>query len=93
MKLRKSSRYKISFAKSATKDLQKLDRNIQLRITRKIEYFQSQPNPIEYATTIKNSHKDFYRFRIGSYRAVFKLNDKHIIILTIKHRKEVYKKL
>lgn len=41
---------------------------------------------------LTGNFKDFWRFRIGAYRVVFKLEEQKPLILVVRvaHRKEVY---
>jgi mRNA interferase RelE/StbE len=34
-----------------------------------------------------------YRFRIGDYRVIFDLEGNDVIVLRVRHRKEIYRKL
>ncbi|MDA3860605.1 MAG: hypothetical protein PF445_05215 [Melioribacteraceae bacterium] len=38
-----------------------------------------------------NFERKYYRLRKGTYRAIFYLDDKNIIVIYIGHRKDVYK--
>ena len=86
--------YRLFYAQSARDDLKKLDRNIAKRILRKLDFFINQKNPIEFAKRLRNSSIGDYRFRVGDYRIIFDVDSKGMIkilmILRIKHRKDVY---
>lgn len=79
------------FRSRAEKELKKLPRDIVIRIKDKLRYFLSSPNPLNFATPLKKSTLGSYRFRIGDYRVIFDVEGENIIILTIGHRREVYK--
>ena len=77
----------------AVKDLKGLPRKVAERITKKIDWCASHEDPLRYAKRLNPPFDDLYRFRIGEYRAVFELNKKQLrllVILRIKHRKDVY---
>lgn len=89
-------KYKLQFTQKAKDDFLGLDNNIQKRIVKKLRFYISSKNPLEYAQKLKNNRLGTYRFRIGDYRAIFDIdhqgNISILIILTVKHRKEVYLK-
>ena len=81
---------KISFVKSAEKELLYLDKKFGQRILQKISLLEDDPFG-------QNSQKleggKGYRIRIGDYRVVYIINkeDKTIVIIKIGHRREVYR--
>lgn len=87
--------YKIEYTHNALKDLSKIDPKIAIRIVRKINHFTSQENIFDYATPLIGLSPNQYRFRIGDYRAIFRITPQGeiqlLIILKIKHRKDIYK--
>ena len=83
----------IVYTNSASRDLNNLDENTAKRIALKIKYYAAQNNPLNFAKKLNPPFDNLYRFRIGEYRAVFELGKdmlQILIILRIKHRKEVY---
>lgn len=76
---------------SAEKDFAKLDFQIQARVIKKLEFFISSPNPIDFAQTLTHRETGQYRFRVGDYRVIFDVEEDVLIILTIRHRREVYR--
>jgi len=87
-------KYKIFYTKKAYKSLQKLSKTDSKNILDKISFF-SQNNPMTFSKKLHNPKYGTYRFRIGNYRAIFDLDDngniKILMILDIKHRKDIYK--
>jgi mRNA interferase RelE/StbE len=80
-------------AKTAYKDLKKLNPVTQKQIVKKLKYFTEQSDPLSFATKLTNFTKGGnYRFRIGSYRIIFDTDKTTIYILAIEHRREVYRK-
>lgn len=82
---------KYIFRPTAEKKFSKLDSQIQARIVKKLEFFISSSDPLEYAESLTQSKIGQYRFRIGDYRVIFDIEEEKIIILTIGHRREIYK--
>ncbi len=87
--------YQVRYTKRALKDLEELPKVMAKHIVEKITFFRKQKNPLNFAKKLKSSKFGTYRFRIGSYRAIFDIdkqgNIQILLILTIKHRKEVYR--
>jgi len=88
-------KYKVEYTKRAFKELKALPTKVAKKILDKIKYFKSQKDPLSYAKKLKDSKFGTYRFRIGEYRAIFDIDDKGnikiLLILTVKHRKDIYK--
>lgn len=87
--------YKVIYTNKAIKDLEKIELQISQRIIKKINEYKTTNNPLIFAKRLTDSADGQYRFRIGDYRAIFDLDKngeiKILLILKIKHRKEVYK--
>ena len=82
----------IVFARHIVRDIKKLDRTVQIRIKKKLLWFASQKNPLDFAEVITDSEAGHYHFRIGHYRIIFDVMDKHIIFVNaIGHRRDIYK--
>lgn len=81
--------YQIFYVKSVLKDIQKLDTVTKKRLKKKIETYLQ--NPLKYATKLVSPALGTYRWRIGNYRIVFDIEGKKIVVLKIKHRREIYR--
>ena len=84
----------VIYTENADRDLDDLEPKTAQRITRKILYYSEQTNPLSYAKKLSTVAPGRYRFRIGDYRAIFKIDSKGsiqiLLILRIKHRKDIY---
>ena len=71
--------------------LRKLPKDISRRIFDKIEN-EVKNNVLHYLETLVN--KDFYKIRVGDYRlfADYYRDKDLLVIRTIRHRKDAYKK-
>lgn len=85
------SRYRLIVARSARKDIDKLDRITRQRIGKKLEYFLQQDDPLTFARQLIDGKVGGYRFRVGHYRIVFDVHDKTLEVVSVKHRKDVYR--
>ena len=86
--------YTVKFSDAAIKELQKLDKPTSRIIIAWItKYLQGCDNPREHGHILKGNKKDYWRYRIGKYRLIAKINDDviEIIIINIGHRDKVYR--
>ena len=87
-------KYHVEFSNSASKQFGKLD-----NFTRKIiiswiyKNLEECEDPRSKGKPLKGDKKDQWRYRIGDYRIIAKIEDNRLIILIIKigHRREIYK--
>ncbi len=83
--------YKITFKKSVSKDLKKIDKPIVMEIFEKINTELSE-NADKYPQ-LKSKFASLRKFRVDDYRIIFSIIETEtILILRIAHRKEVYRK-
>ncbi|MDP2637947.1 MAG: type II toxin-antitoxin system RelE/ParE family toxin [Candidatus Levybacteria bacterium] len=81
--------YKLLYTKSAAKDIQKLDTVVRKRLKSKLETYAK--NPLFYAKKLTDSSLGTYRWRIGNYRIIFDIDINTIVILRVRHRREIYR--
>jgi mRNA interferase RelE/StbE len=84
-------KYEVEISPSARKSLAKIPKKDRLRIQGVIELLQSNPYP---PSSIKLTERSEYRVRVGNYRVIYDIVKEHLVILvlTIGHRKDVYRK-
>lgn len=84
----------IEYDSRVVKDMKKLGRNIQEQL---IEYFDERiapsSNPRIFGKSLKSSFSGLWRYRIGDYRAICRIEDNNMVVLVIRisHRSKVYK--
>jgi len=83
--------YSYEFKPQAIRDLKKLPKDIQIRIIKKLDYFVSAEDPLVFADHLINYELGSHRFRVGDYRIIFDVVDEVLIILTLGHRREIYR--
>jgi mRNA interferase RelE/StbE len=83
--------WKIEFARSAAKELGKLDKQVVQRILKFLKERVEQ-NPRAVGEPLKGDLSPFWRYRVGDYRLYADIDDNHITVLIVKvgHRKNVY---
>jgi mRNA interferase RelE/StbE len=85
--------WKIEFDRDAVKDLKKISKPDQKRI---IEYLKKRISPLKspkiLGKPLKGEFMGLWRYRVGDYRIICKIEDHDLIILVviIGHRKNVY---
>lgn len=84
--------YDLRFLGKARDDLKRIDRAHQRIIKEKLLILAENPEALKNNIKKLAADEDYYRLRIGSYRVIFKKEEKRlmIIIIRIGHRKEIY---
>ena len=85
------SKYTITFARSARKELEALDAKIVNRLFPKIENLSVEPRPAGCRKLTGNRY--LWRIRVGNYRIVYSIHDdKNLVdIIAVRDRKDAYK--
>lgn len=86
--------WSLEFNKNARKALGKIEKKQALRIVDFLEnrVLQMQ-NPRELGKALSGDFKEYWRYRVGDYRIICKIEDETITILVVEigHRREVYR--
>jgi mRNA interferase RelE/StbE len=82
--------YSLSFSRQAFKELEKIKEPFYSAIKQAILHLTIEPRP---KGCKKLKGRDSYRIRTGDYRIIYKIIDNLLIveIITIGHRKEIYR--
>ncbi|MBM4388758.1 MAG: type II toxin-antitoxin system RelE/ParE family toxin [Deltaproteobacteria bacterium] len=83
-------KYSVEIVPKAEKEFRKRAAAIKARVREKILSLEENPR---ISGSKKLRETEFYRIRVGDYRAIYSIFDKEkvIKILSIGHRKEVYR--
>ena len=81
--------YSITFKKSVSKDLKKIDKSEADRILTKLA--TELPDKADSLPELKGKYSGLRKYRIGNYRIVFAIIKSTILITRIRHRKEAYR--
>jgi len=87
--------WEIEFKPRAAKELKKLDPKHAKQIINWLKTrIQTKADPRLFAEQLTGNFKEYWRFRIGDFRVVFKPEEHKLLILVVRvaHRKEVYTK-
>jgi mRNA interferase RelE/StbE len=89
----KRTKWAVTFTKQADKTFAKLDRSVK----KEIEKFISTrliptEDPRLFGKPLKGNLLEYWRYRVGDYRIICKIEDDELVILVVRvaHRKEVY---
>ena len=82
--------YKVRFARSARKEMERLDDDVVNRVFPRIESLAKMPRPVGCRKL--RGARDLWRIRIGDYRVVFLVDDAERVveIRAVGDRKDVY---
>ncbi len=75
----------------AIQDLRRLPIDIQRRMIEKLEWYCDQKHPLLFAKKLTDLEIGDYRFRVGDYRAIFRIKEEAVEILRVGHRREIYR--
>ena len=84
----------IEFTPEAEKQLAKIDRKTAKRITRFLsERVAEAENPRELGHSLKGALREFWRFRVGDYRILTRVEDNRLVVLVVRigHRRQIYR--
>jgi len=87
--------WRVEFQRSAAKQLRALDKPIQRRI---LSFFRDRvarsDDPRKLGKALTGDKGGLWRYRIGDYRAICKLEDEQLIVLVLEigHRREIYRR-
>nr|DAR85298.1 MAG TPA: Cytotoxic translational repressor [Caudoviricetes sp.] len=85
--------YKVRFSKSALKALRKLDKFTRTMLINWLEkHLDGCENPRVFGKALTANHKGKWRYRVGDYRIICKIDDGEIVILVLEigHRRDIY---
>jgi len=86
--------WRIEFHPDAAKELRKLDRSVAARIVRTLENrIALLDDPRALGALLKGEHEGYWRWRIGDWRVVARIEEARIAILVVRvaHRREAYR--
>ena len=86
--------YRLEFTPRADKDLRKLTKEDQERISPAIDKLSANPRPSGHKV-LKGKKLTCYRIRVGPFRVVYCIEDEKVVVLVLRigDRKEIYKLL
>ncbi|HYN22789.1 MAG TPA: type II toxin-antitoxin system RelE/ParE family toxin [Thermoanaerobaculia bacterium] len=86
--------WSIRFDPRATRELARLDRQVQVRILRFLrERIAPLTDPRELGEPLTGPLHSFWKYRVGHYRLIVDLRHQHLVVLVVRvgHRGTVYR--
>ena len=86
--------WKVELTPEANAALKRLGKPEAQRIVRFLfERVQNRENPREIGDALKGNLREYWRYRVGHYRILCRLEDEvvTVFVIHIAHRREVYK--
>jgi mRNA interferase RelE/StbE len=85
--------WQIEIKKTAEKQIHSLNKIAQVRIVKAMREIINHPDPRHHGKALKGDKEKLWRYRVGDYRLICKINDKEktIYVLEVGHRKEIYR--
>jgi len=83
--------WKIEFIPAAEKELARLDKEAAREIKRFLRD-RVAPNPKAFGKDLKGQLRDFWRWRVGDYRILGRIEEDKVLVLIVHvgHRRNVY---
>jgi len=84
--------FTVRFLKSASRELERLDKVVRSRIVRRLGWLAENLDDIS-PEPLKGRLRGFYKLREGDYRIVYEIlrEERVILVHLIGHRREIYK--
>jgi mRNA interferase RelE/StbE len=89
-----ASAWRVEFNRAAVDDLRKLGADAERRVLRYLrERIAGSQDPRRLGQALTGDRKGLWRYRVGDYRIVAAIEDDRFVVLvvTIGHRREVYR--
>ena len=88
-------KYRVEFKPKAARFLERMPEPDRSRMLRRIEGLELDPRP---AGVQKLKDGEYYRIRMGDYRAIYRIEDDVLVVLVVLvvrvgHRKDIYRQI
>ncbi|PIE54590.1 MAG: type II toxin-antitoxin system mRNA interferase toxin, RelE/StbE family [Dethiosulfovibrio peptidovorans] len=84
--------WRVELSRGAEKDLASIDKPEALRIVKYLARLETLENPRERGKNLSGDLSDFWRYRVGSWRVLCRIEDNKLLVLIVRigHRSSVY---
>lgn len=83
--------YELVFTDSSKQQIKSLDKVIQKRVRVKLEQAALLSDISLVSKRLSGTLSMYWRLRVGTYRVIFRVDGKKLVILHVQHRKDVYR--
>ncbi len=85
---------KLIYSPKAKTQFSQLDKGVQKQIKKYMDAVESLENPRTRGKALLGALSGLWRYRVGDYRIICKIEDDNLIIIALEigHRKNIYKK-
>lgn len=80
----------ISWDKDALKDIKKLPSKKRKSVVEKVNQYLTGEKPTNQIKALRGTLGKF-RLRVGAYRVIFTRRENKILVLAVRHRKDIYR--
>jgi mRNA interferase RelE/StbE len=82
--------YRVILPRSVQKELDRLAKDVRERILTRLIELENDPRPSDVK---KLKGRAAWRIRVGDYRVIYEIHDHelHILVITIGHRRDIYR--
>lgn len=86
------SEYRVRILDSASRELQSLDRQVALRILRRIKWLAANLNVLR-PQPLTGEFAGLFKLRVGDYRVIYEVlkDEKLIVVHAVGYRREIYR--
>ena len=90
---KKNLSFEIVFTSNVKKEIQKLPKKEVNKILNFLKQQSLRDNPRTQGKPLKGKLREFWRYRVGQFRIISKIEDKQLIVLVVRiaHRKNAYR--
>lgn len=81
----------VRFEEMAQKRFLSFTKAVQVQILKYVKKLEGLENPKDMGKALSGNLKDYWRYRVGDYRLIAKLEKSFITIVDINHRSKIYK--
>ena len=82
----------VKFEAKAEKEFLTLTKSAQIQILKYLKNIENLENPRDFGKALSGNLKNYWRYRVGDYRLICKIqeNELIIVVVAINHRSKIY---
>ena len=82
----------VKFEAKAEKEILTLTKSAQIQILKYLKKIENLENPRDFGKALSGNLKNYWRYRVGDYRLICKIqeNELIIVVVAINHRSKIY---